>query len=62
MDEAEDQTIVLNAVGRAQDLLRAYVEPGPRDAERTITDLLRIFDDEDVVRAHERMTWESSRP
>ena len=45
---------VLRAVEQAQDLLARYVEPGPRDAEKTINDLMTILDDSDLVEA----VWE----
>jgi hypothetical protein len=45
---------VLRAVGQAQDLLARYVEPGPRDAEKTVNDLMSILDDSDLVEA----VWE----
>lgn len=62
MDETKgqgmtDQDIVLQALGRAQDVLAAYVEPGYRDANSTINRLLDILDDGEVVQAHERLTW-----
>ena len=42
---------VLRAVEQAQDLLARYVEPGPRDAEKTVNDLMTILDDSDLVEA-----------
>ena len=45
---------VLRAVEQAQDLLARYVEPGPRDAEKTVNDLMTILDDSDLVEA----VWE----
>jgi hypothetical protein len=45
---------VLRAVEQAQDVLARYVEPGPRDAEKTINDLMTILDHSDLVEA----VWE----
>jgi hypothetical protein len=45
---------VLRAVEQAQDVLARYVEPGPRDAEKTVNDLMTILDDIDLVEA----VWE----
>ncbi len=45
---------VLRAVEQAQEVLARYVEPGPRDAETTVNDLMTILDDSDLVEA----VWE----
>lgn len=42
---------VLEAVERAQAILASYVEPGERDCERTINDLLDVLDRDEVVAA-----------
>lgn len=42
---------VLEAVERAQAILASYVEPGERDCERTINDLLDVLDCDQVVAA-----------
>jgi hypothetical protein len=52
-----DEWIVLNAIGRAQDVLAAYVVPHPRDEKCAWTGLPVSLDDQDLVKAHERMTW-----
>lgn|SRR4051812_25008942 len=44
---------VTRAVKEAQAILARYVEPGPRDAENTINDLLAVLDDERLVQAME---------
>ena len=46
---------VLEAVERAQAILARYVEPGERDCERTINDLLDILDRDEVVAAVEEL-------
>jgi hypothetical protein len=38
------EKIVLEAVERAQAVLAGYVEPGERDCERTIEELLDVLD------------------
>jgi hypothetical protein len=45
---------VLRAVEQAQDVLARYVEPGPRDAEKTVNVLMTILDGSDLVEA----VWE----
>ncbi|GGI30824.1 hypothetical protein [Bradyrhizobium guangdongense] len=46
---------VLEAVERAQAILASYVEPGERDCERTINDLLDVLDRDQVVAAVEEL-------
>ncbi|MBM7486764.1 hypothetical protein ACVWWI_000121 [Bradyrhizobium sp. USDA 3686] len=54
---------VARAVKEAQAILARYVEPGPRDAENTINDLLAVLDDERLVQAmeeeHERQSHQT---
>ena len=45
---------VLQAVEQAQNVLARYVEPGPRDPEQTISALMTILDDRELVKA----VWE----
>jgi hypothetical protein len=44
---------VTRAVKEAQASLARYVEPGPRDCEKTINDLLAVLDDERLVQGME---------
>jgi hypothetical protein len=44
-------TTLMEAVRQAQAVLANYLEPGPRNAEKTLGTLLDIFEDEEVVRA-----------
>ena len=44
-------TTLMEAVRQAQAVLANYVEPGPRNAEKTVSALLDILDDKEVVRA-----------
>ena len=50
-----DQDRILAAVGEAQRILAAYIEPGPRDPEATINELLSVMDHRDVVEAFGRL-------
>lgn len=49
---------VTNAVAEAQAILARYVEPGLRDCERTINQLLDVLDDKAVVQAVEGLKME----
>lgn len=42
---------VRKALVEAQKILAAYIEPGRRDAEETVSRLITMLDDEDLVRA-----------
>ncbi|WP_036016896.1 hypothetical protein [Bradyrhizobium sp. WSM1743] len=42
---------VAKALQEAQGILARYVEPGPRDCEQTISQLLDVLDDDAVVQA-----------
>ncbi|OMI06324.1 hypothetical protein BSN85_22925 [Bradyrhizobium brasilense] len=42
---------VAKALEDAQGILGRYVEPGPRDCEQTVNQLLDVLDDEAVVQA-----------
>jgi hypothetical protein len=46
---------VLEAVERAQAILARYVEPGERDCERTINDLMDVLDRDEVLAAVEEL-------
>jgi hypothetical protein len=46
-----DLTVVLEGVRAAQAVLSAYIEPGPRDAEATIENLLGILGDEKFLKS-----------
>jgi hypothetical protein len=50
-----DQETVLRALEDARRILGEYIEPGPRDATRTVERLLAVLDRNDVVRALDRM-------
>ena len=42
---------VTDAVEKAQDILARYVEPGPRDCENTINQLMDVLDDTQLIKA-----------
>jgi hypothetical protein len=53
---------VLQAVQEAQGILARHVEPGPKDCEQTINQLLDVLDDEAVVQAIEDSRIEKPAP
>jgi hypothetical protein len=53
---------VLRAVAEAQGILARHVEPGPRDCEQTINQLLDVLDDEAVVQAIGESRMEKPTP
>jgi hypothetical protein len=50
-----DQDTVIRAVEDAGRILGEYIEPGPRDAMRTVERLLAVLDRDDVVHALDRI-------
>ena len=42
------------AVEQARAILASYVEPGSRDCNRTINNLLNVLDDQELIEAMER--------
>ena len=50
-----DQETVLRALEDARRILGEYIEPGPRDATRTVEHLLAVLDRNDVVHALDRI-------
>jgi hypothetical protein len=50
-----DQDTVLRAIEDARRILGEYIEPGERDATRTVERLLAVLDRNDVVHALDRM-------
>ncbi|MCP3389840.1 hypothetical protein NLM27_13760 [Bradyrhizobium sp. CCGB12] len=45
---------VRETVKQTQVILASYVEPGSRDCNKTINDLLDVLDDEELIEAMER--------
>jgi hypothetical protein len=50
-----DQDTLIRAVEDARRILGEYLEPGPRDATRTVEGLLAILDKNDLVHALDRI-------
>jgi hypothetical protein len=50
-----DQHTLVRAVEDARRILGEYIEPGPRDARRTVERLLAVLDRNDVVHALDRI-------
>jgi hypothetical protein len=50
-----DQDTLLRAIEDARHILGEYIEPGQRDATRTVERLLAVLDKNDVVHALDRM-------
>ena len=50
-----DQDTLVRAVEDARRILGEYIEPGPRDATRTVERLLAVLDKNDVVHTLDRM-------
>jgi hypothetical protein len=50
-----DQETVLRAIEDARRILGEYIEPGQRDATRTMERLLAVLDRNDVVHALDRI-------
>jgi hypothetical protein len=51
-----DQDTLLRAVEDARRLLGEYIEPGPRDAKRTVERLLAVLDKPDLAHVLDRLT------
>jgi hypothetical protein len=50
-----DQDTVIRAVEDARRIRGEYIQPGPRDATRTVKRLLAVLDRNDVILALDRM-------
>jgi hypothetical protein len=50
-----DQELAMSALREAQLILARYAEPGQRDSEKTIQQLLKVLDRNDVVEAVDRL-------
>jgi hypothetical protein len=46
-----DQQLVVLGLRKATRIIGEYLEPGPRDAEETITQLIAVLDNQEVARA-----------
>jgi hypothetical protein len=50
-----DQELVVLALRKANRIIAAYLEPGPRDADETITQLTAVLDTQELARAVDRL-------
>jgi hypothetical protein len=46
-----DQQLLISAVREAARIISEYIEPGPRDAEESLTQLIAVLDTQDLARA-----------
>ena len=51
----QPQKRATDAVEKAQDILAHYIEPGPRDCENTINQLMDVLDDTQLIEAVEEV-------
>ena len=50
-----DEELTLHAIREAQLILADYIQPGSRDAEKTMQQLIDVLDRNDVVEAVDRL-------
>jgi hypothetical protein len=50
-----DQELLISTLRKARQILGEYLEPGPRDADETVTQLIAVLDTQDLARATERL-------
>jgi hypothetical protein len=50
-----DQERVLSTLRLAGEIIGEYLEPGPRDAEQTLSRLIAVLDNQDLARALDRL-------
>jgi hypothetical protein len=50
-----DQKLAIHAIREAQSILASYIEPGPRNSDKTIQQLLDVLDRNEVVEAVDRL-------
>ncbi len=50
-----DQELLISTLREAGRIIGEYVEPGPRDAEQTLSRLIAVLDSLDLARAIERI-------
>jgi hypothetical protein len=56
MPDSQDEVVI--AVERAQRILAEHIEPGPRDCNNTVNDLLEVLDDGALVEAVDEVKYE----
>jgi hypothetical protein len=50
-----DQELLISTIREAGQIIGEYIEPGPRDAEETLSRLIVVLDTQSVARAIERL-------
>jgi hypothetical protein len=50
-----DQELLISTLRKARQILGEYLEPGPRDADEKVTQLIAVLDTQDLARATERL-------
>ena len=50
-----DQQLVVLALRKATRIIADYLEPGPRDADEAMTQLIAVLDNQDLARAIDRL-------
>ena len=50
-----DQQLVVLALRKATRIIADYSEPGPRDADEAMTQLIAVLDNQDLARAIDRL-------
>ena len=50
-----DQELLISTLRKARQILGEYLEPGPRDADETITQLIAVLDNQDLASAIDRL-------
>ena len=50
-----DQELIVSTLRKAGRIIGEYIEPGPRDPDETIAQLIAVLDNQDVARAIDRL-------
>jgi hypothetical protein len=50
-----DQEVLISTIRKAGEIIGEYIEPGPRDAEQTLSRLIAVLDTQDLALAVERL-------
>jgi len=50
-----DQELLISTLREADQIIGEYIEPGPRDAEQTLSRLIAVLETQDLARAVERL-------
>ena len=50
-----DQELLISTLRKAGRIIGEYIEPGPRDAEQTLSRLIAVLETQDLARAIERI-------